>query len=102
MQIHFGPDTQKVIDDGETVRAMKDARSAGKIKYLGGSCEGDYARQCIESGDFDVMQMNYSLLDRSNEANIKACAAKGIGVFVKTGAMAPNILADFWSFRATR
>ena len=32
-----------MLDDGETVRAMKDAQAAGKIKYLGGSCEGNIA-----------------------------------------------------------
>lgn len=98
MQIHFGPEQQRVIDEGETVRAMKDAKAAGKIKALGASCDGDYARQCIASGDFDVMQMNYSLLDTSNEANIAACAAKGIGVFVRTGLgrgkLTPKILRD--------
>lgn len=45
--------------------------------------EGGIARQCIDSGDFDVMQLNYSLLDRSNEENIALCMEKGIGVFVK-------------------
>jgi aryl-alcohol dehydrogenase-like predicted oxidoreductase len=98
MQIHFGPDIQKVIDEGETVRAMKDAKAAGKIKALGASCDGDFARQCIESGDFDVMQMNYSLLDRGNEPNIASCAAKGIGVFVRTGLgrgkLTPKILRE--------
>ena len=85
MQIHFGPDQQQVIDDGETVRAMQDAKKAGKIRYLGASCDGDIARQCIESGDFDVMQMTYSLLEMQNDENIQLAYQKGIGVFVKTG-----------------
>jgi aryl-alcohol dehydrogenase-like predicted oxidoreductase len=98
MQIHFGPDQQKVIDDGECVRAMLDAKAAGKIRFLGASCEGDIARQCIESGDFDVMQMNYSLLDMSNDPNIALCREKGIGVFVKTGLgrgkLTPKVLTE--------
>lgn len=98
MQIHFGPEQQKVIDDGECVRAMLDAKAAGKIRFLGASCEGDIARQCIESGDFDVMQMNYSLLDMSNDDNIKLCREKGIGVFVKTGLgrgkLTPKVLTE--------
>eukprot|EP01047_Picozoa_sp_COSAG01_P079340 COSAG01_NODE_15013_length_1385_cov_1.798600_2_plen_170_part_01 len=95
MQIHFGPDKQKVIDEGETVRAMLDAKRAGKIRFLGASCDGDYARQCIEMGVFDVVQLAYSLIDRANEANIEACRAAGIGVFVRC-ALPTLKLSSLW------
>lgn len=85
MQIHFGPDPQKVIDEGETLAAMKDAQKEGKVKFLGASCDGDIARQCIESGNFDVMHMNYSLLNRSNEELISLCGKKDIGVLIRGG-----------------
>lgn len=85
MQIHFGPDPEKVIADGETVRAMKDAQREGKIRYLGASIDGELAKQCILSGDFDVMQMEYHLLNQQNEENIKLCEEKGLGVLIRTG-----------------
>jgi aryl-alcohol dehydrogenase-like predicted oxidoreductase len=85
MQIHFGPDPEKVIEDGETVRAMKDAQKEGKIRYLGASIDGELARQCILSGDFDVMQMEYHLLNQQNKDNIKLCKEKGLGVLIRTG-----------------
>ena len=85
LQIHFGPDPQKVVDDGETVRAMKEAREAGKVKLLGVSIGGEVGRQCAESGDFDVMQIGYSLLDRSDEELIEMCGQKGIGVLIRSG-----------------
>lgn len=85
MQIHFGPDPEKVIADGETVAAMKDAQKEGKIRFLGASIDGDLATRCIESGDFDVMQMDYNLLDQRNAGNIALCKEKGIGVFIRTG-----------------
>lgn len=82
---------------------MLDARAAGKIRFLGASCEGDIARQCIESGHFDVMQMNYSLLDMSNATNIELCREKGIGVFVKTGLgrgkLTPKVLTELDSLQ---
>ena len=37
MQIHFGPNPAKVLDDGETVVAMKDVQAAGKVTLLGGA-----------------------------------------------------------------
>ena len=85
LQIHFGPDPNRVLDDGETVRAMKDAREAGKVKLLGASIDGEVARRCIDSGDFDVMQIGYSLLNRSDERLIELCGQKGIGVLIRSG-----------------
>ncbi len=85
MQIHFGPNPKKVLENGETIRAMKDAQRKGKIRFLGASVDGDLARRCIESNDFDVMQMEYNLLNRENEENIKLCKQKGIGVFIRGG-----------------
>lgn len=85
MQIHFGPEPEKVIAEGETLSAMKDAQKEGKIRFLGASIDGDLAKQCIESGNFDVMQMEYNLLNRSNEENIHLCKKGGIGVFIRSG-----------------
>ncbi len=85
MQIHFGPDPSKVLDEGETVRAMKDARKAGKIRFLGASIDGDLAARCIASDDFDVMQMACNLEMRGNLKNIETCREKGIGVLIRCG-----------------
>jgi len=85
MQIHFGPEPDKVLDDGETVAAMKDAQRAGKVVLLGASSGGDVARRCIESGDFDVMQLGYSLLNRRDEDLVNLCGERGIGVLIRGG-----------------
>lgn len=85
MQIHFGPDPEKVIADGETLAAMQDAKNEGKIRFLGASIDGKLATECIQSGAFDVMQMEYHLLNRQNEENIYLCKEAGIGVFIRRG-----------------
>lgn len=85
MQIHFGPQPEEVIERGETVEAMKAAQKAGKIKYLGASIDGELAARCIKSGDFDVVQMTYNLLDTRNKANIELAKERGIGVFIRFG-----------------
>lgn len=85
MQIHFGPDPEGVLDRGETVGAMKDAQSAGKVRYLGASIGGRLATRCIESGDFDVMQLGYSLIAQGDGDNIKLAKEKGIGVLIRSG-----------------
>lgn len=85
MFIHFGPEPEKVLSDGETLCAMKEAKKEGKIRFLGASTNGEFAKECILSGDFDFMQMDYNLIDRRNEKNIELCEERGMGVFVRTG-----------------
>ena len=85
MQIHFGTHPAKVLDDGETVAAMKDAQGEGKIKLLGASTGGEIAQRCIESDDFDVLQLSYSLLSRRDEALVNLCGERGIGVLIRRG-----------------
>ena len=85
LQIHFGPDPEGTLDKGETLRAMQDAQKAGKVKYLGASIDGDLAKRCILSGDFDVMQLGYNLFHRGNEENIKLCKERGMGVLIRSG-----------------
>ena len=85
LQIHFGPDPEGTLDKGETLRAMQDARKAGKVKYLGASIDGEIAKRCILSGDFDVMQLGYNLFHQGNEENIRLCKERGMGVLIRSG-----------------
>jgi len=85
MQIHFGAGEEQVLEDGETVAAMKDAKKEGKIQLLGASIDSRLAKFCALSGDFDMLQLGYSLLDRVNTENIAYCKEKGVGVFIRTG-----------------
>jgi aryl-alcohol dehydrogenase-like predicted oxidoreductase len=85
LQIHFGPDPEKVLDDGETVRAMKDAREAGKVRFLGASPGNHLLDRCIESSDFDVLQVGYSLLDRGAHDGITKAGERGIGILIRSG-----------------
>ncbi len=97
MQIHFGPDPAKVLVEGETVAAMRDAQREGKIKLLGASTGGEIAQRCIESGDFDVLQLSYSLLSRRDEALVNLCGERGIGVLIRRGLdggrLTPRVMA---------
>lgn len=85
MFIHFGPNPEKVIHDGETLQAMREAQNEGKINSLGASIDGELAGKLILSNDFDVIQMEYSLLNQANENNITLAKEKGTGVFIRGG-----------------
>ena len=56
---------------------MKDARAEGKIRFLGASTGGEIALRCLASGDFDVLQLEYSLTNRSDERVVRLCGERG-------------------------
>ncbi len=85
LQIHFGPDPDKVLDEGETVRAMKDAKAAGKVRFLGASPGNGQLERCIDCGDFDVLQVGYSLIDRGAHNLITKAGDNGIGILIRSG-----------------
>lgn len=85
MQIHFGPHPEQVLKAGETVAAMKDAQTEEKIRFLGASPPKAVLNACLESGDFDVIQVDYSLLNRESEELIAEAAKKNIGVLIRGG-----------------
>lgn len=85
MQIHFGPDPWSVLEKGETIRAMKEAKEEGKISFLGASPPLELLDACIESGAFDCLQIAINLLDRRAEPAVEKCKEKGIGVLVRSG-----------------
>lgn len=85
LQIHFGPDPQQVLDDGGCVRAMKEAQTAGQVELLGASIDGDVLDRCIDSGDFQVVQVGCSLLNRAQTDRIAKAHMNGIGVLIRSG-----------------
>lgn len=62
LQIHFGPDPERVLEAGESLRAMQDTRAEGKVRFLSASPPDHLIEACIGTGAFDVLQVNYSLL----------------------------------------
>jgi len=85
LQIHFGPDPDKVLDEGGCVKAMKEAREKGHVRFLGASVDGPVLDRCIQSGDFDVVQVGYSLLRPGEGDRIWKAADRGIGVLIRSG-----------------
>jgi aryl-alcohol dehydrogenase-like predicted oxidoreductase len=85
MQIHFGPNPAQVLADGETLRAMQAAQVEGKIRFLGASAAGEITRFCIETGNIDVLQLEYNLLNQQDADLIALCQQRGIGVLIRGG-----------------
>lgn len=85
LQIHFGPDPDRVLDDGGCLRAMQEAQQAGQVRFLGASVDGPVLDRCIESGAFQVVQVGYSLLSQGEAGRISKAQERGIGVLIRSG-----------------
>ncbi len=85
LQVHWGPPQHEDLIWSDTVPAILAARDAGKTALIGASCPTERIKVCIESGYFDVLQVSYSLLDRTAEPGIQAAAEAGIGILVRDG-----------------
>jgi aryl-alcohol dehydrogenase-like predicted oxidoreductase len=72
------------IRDGRVVEVLKQARAAGKIRFLGYSGDGEDALCAVESGEFDTLQISVSIADQEAiDLVLPKAAARGMGVIVK-------------------
>jgi aryl-alcohol dehydrogenase-like predicted oxidoreductase len=73
-----------VLERGEAVRALLDAKAAGKTRYAGYSGDNDAARWAVESGLFDTLQTSFNLVDQHARTHLFPLAqARHMGIIVK-------------------
>jgi aryl-alcohol dehydrogenase-like predicted oxidoreductase len=73
-----------VLERGEAIQALQDAKQAGKTRYIGYSGNGKDALWAIESGVFDTLQTTYNLVDQWARFDVLPQAvAAGMGVIAK-------------------
>jgi aryl-alcohol dehydrogenase-like predicted oxidoreductase len=73
-----------VLERGEVVLALLEARRAGKVRAAGYSGENEELSWAIASGSFDVVQCSVSLADQGSLSGAVALAeARGVGVLAK-------------------
>ena len=72
------------MQKGDAVRALQDARSAGKIRFLGYSGDNDAVMWAARSGEFDVLQTSFSLVDqKARHGLLDEVRSRGIGLIAK-------------------
>ena len=73
-----------VLERGEVIQVLLDARQAGKTRYIGYSGDNEAAQWAIESGYFDTLQTSFSLVDQRALTTVFPLAkAKGMGIIAK-------------------
>lgn len=72
-----------LLERGEVVEAVREAKAAGKARFIGYSGDNDALTCALDLGVFDVVETSYSLLDQANRGALRQAAAAGVGVLVK-------------------
>jgi len=73
-----------VLERGEVIQALLDAREAGKTRFVGYSGDNEAARWAVESGLFDTLQTSFNLVDQRARTDLfPQVKAGGMGVIAK-------------------
>jgi aryl-alcohol dehydrogenase-like predicted oxidoreductase len=76
--------TVDVLEKGDVIRALQDARDEGKTRFIGYSGDNENAEWAVESGLFDTLQTSFNLVDQAARRRILPGAEeKGMGVIIK-------------------
>jgi aryl-alcohol dehydrogenase-like predicted oxidoreductase len=73
-----------ILERGEVIQVLQEAKQAGKTRYIGYSGDNDPALWAVESGLFDTLQTSFNLVDQKARFELFGKAKeKGMGIIVK-------------------
>ncbi len=74
-----------ILEKGDVIRALEEARDAGKTRLIGYSGDNEAAHWAIDSGIFDTLQTSFNLVEQRAYTTglLEKCGAAGIGVIIK-------------------
>lgn len=83
--LHLANETaEDILKKGEALQALVDLKKAGKIKFIGVSVNGPALDLALKQ-NIDVIEFEYSIINRKNEKYIAIAHKKGIGIIVRGG-----------------
>ena len=73
------------LERGDIIRALEDARDAGKTRMIGYSGDNEVAHWAVDSGLFDTLQTSFNVVEQRAYTTglLEKCADSGIGVIAK-------------------
>ncbi len=82
LQLHSCSHTR--LRKGDVIRAVEEAKRAGKTRFIGYSGDGEDAIYAIETGAFDALQVSVSIADQESIERVLPLANKhGLGIIAK-------------------
>ncbi|RPI57907.1 MAG: aldo/keto reductase [Chloroflexi bacterium] len=82
--VHLHSCSVEILERGEVIRALQDAKQAGKTRSIGYSGDNEAARWAVESSLFDTLQTSFNLVDQRARHNLFPLAReRGMGIIAK-------------------
>ena len=73
-----------ILEKGEAIRALEDARAAGKTRFISYSGDEEAAAWAVESGLFATLQTTFNLVDQNARRGLLEDARNaGMGIIIK-------------------
>lgn len=75
----------EVLERGDAIRALEDAKAAGKIGHVSYSGDNEAAHWAVDSGRFDTLQTSLNLTEQGARTSglLAKAQERGVGVIVK-------------------
>ncbi len=74
----------EVLERGEVIRVLEQARKAGKTRFIGYSGDNEAAEWAVDSGLFDALETSFNLVDQmARRSLLPGAKEKGMGVIIK-------------------
>ena len=74
----------EVLERGDVIRALLDAKAAGKTRYIGYSGDNENAKWAVTSGLFDTLQTSFNVVDQDARTNLfEDVEARDMGLIIK-------------------
>ena len=74
----------EILERGEVIAALQQARDAGKTRFIGYSGDNQNAEWAVNSGLFDTLQTSFNLVDQRPRTRLLPSARKkGMGIIIK-------------------
>ena len=82
--VHLHSCSVEILERGDVIRALQDAKREGKTNHIGYSGDNKAAVWAVESGLFDTLQTSFNLVDQIARTRLFAGAEyQGMGIIAK-------------------
>jgi aryl-alcohol dehydrogenase-like predicted oxidoreductase len=82
--VHLHSCSVEILERGEVIQALQDAKQAGKTRHIGYSGDNEAAAWAVDSGLFDTLETSFNLVDQRARIRLFGSAEEqGMGIIVK-------------------